>query len=123
MSAIAIQQMAERVADMMEERFGVRNKDLSTKLRKGKRYLPRKVAAAAEELAGFAEKSKNPKLLVQIDQARVAAVYDICVRHLSGVKAGGRLKAILINVVATVAFGLLIMGVAVIVLQRIQGRG
>ena len=123
MSAITIQQMAGRVADLMEERLGVRGKDMSATLRKGKRRVPRKVAAAAEELAVMAEKSKNPKLFAQIDQARVAAAYDICVRHLSGVKPSSRLKSVLINVTATVAFGLLIIGVAVVVLQRIQGRG
>ena len=122
MSAVTIHQMAQRVADMMEQRLGVSGKDLGAKLRRGKRQLPRKVALAAQELSDASERAKNPKLLVQIDQAKVAASYDICVRHLSQVKPGGRAKGLLISVAATVALGLLILGVGIIVVLRMRGH-
>ncbi len=123
MSAVTILQMAERVADMMEERLGVSGKDLATKLKRGKRRLPRKVAAAAQELADSADRAKNPKLFVQIDQARVADAYDICVRYLATIKTGGRLRGLLINAAATVLLGMLILGAVVVALQRMRGQG
>lgn len=123
MSAVTIHQMAGRVAEMMEERLGVSGKDLTAKLRRGKRRLPRKVAVAAAELAAASERAKNPKLLVQINHAAVAENYDICVRHLATVKAGGRMRGLLINVGATLAMGLLIVGAVVIAVQQMRGQG
>lgn len=122
MSAITIQQMADRVAGLMEERLGIRGKGLSEKLRRGGRQLPRAVRAQARELADFAEKAKNPKLLVQIDQARVAACYDSCLRHLSGQRAGSASLRALMRITATVALGLLVVGGLVLMVQRLQGR-
>jgi hypothetical protein len=121
MGAVAIQQMADRVADLMEERLRVRGVGLSTKLRRGKRHLPRKVALAASELADAAEKAQNPKLLVQIDQGKVAENYDICVRHLNAINPRNPFVTLLTGVAVTLALGLLLMGVVFIVLQRARG--
>ena len=122
MSAITIQQMADRVAGLMEQRLGVRGNGLAEKLRRGGRRLPRKVRAQAQELADYAEKAKNPKLLVQIDQARVAACYDGCLRHLSGLGGGSATLRVLVRVVVTVALGLLLVGGVVLLVQQLQGN-
>ncbi|MDR7125738.1 hypothetical protein [Pseudotabrizicola sp. 4114] len=122
MSAVTIQQMADRVAGLMEERLGIRGTGLSEKLRRGRGALPRGVRAAARELADLAEKSKNPKLLVQIDQTRVAACYDICLRHLSAQRAGSALMRSVARIAATVVLGLLLVGGVVLLVQRLQGR-
>lgn len=122
MSAVTIQQMADRIAGLMEERLGIRGKGLSEKLRRGGRLLPRTVRAQAKELADLAEKAKNPKLLVQIDQARVAACYDICLRHLSAQRAGSGTLRVLARVVVTVGLGLVLLGGLVLMVQKLQGR-
>lgn len=109
MSAVTIQQMADRVAGLMEDRLGVRGTGLGAKLRKGGRLLPRKVRAAAEELAAYAERAENPKLLVQIDIGRVATAYDICVRHLSALQAGRQRMNMLVGMAGSVAFILLVV--------------
>lgn len=122
MSAVTIHQMADRISGLLEERLGATGKDLPSKLRKCKRRLPRKVAAAAQALADAAQQANNPKLLVQIDQAAVAQNYDTCVRHLSALRAGGRATGTLINVAATVVAGLLILGAVVIGVMRMRGQ-
>lgn len=122
MSAVTIQQMADRVAGMLEERLGVRGKDLKTKARKAGRLVPRRVRDALSELADLAERAQNPKLLVQIDQARVAECYDICQKHLATLRPGGRRLISLAGVAASVAFGLLVLGLVVLAVQRMQGR-
>ena len=122
MSAVTIQQMAERVAGLMEERLGIRGNGLSEKLRRGRGALPRQVRAAARELADFAEKSRNPKLLVQIDQGRVATCYDICLRHLSSQRPGSAALRTLARITATVVLGLMLVGAVVLLVQRLQGR-
>ena len=90
MSAVTIQQMAERITALLEDRLRLKGKDLREKLRKGGRLLPRRVRLAAKHLADTSEQSKNPKLLLQIDEATVVAAYDICSKHLSKIDTGHR---------------------------------
>ncbi len=121
MSAVTIQQMVERVSALMEERLAVRGATLTDKLRKGGRLLPRKVRAAAMRLGVAGAHVQNPRLLLQIDEAVVSRDYDICVRHLTAVNAGAGMRRMLGSMVAQVAFGLLMLGVAVIAVLKWRG--
>ncbi|PJF09139.1 hypothetical protein [Pseudorhodobacter sp. MZDSW-24AT] len=122
MSAVTIQQMADRIAGLMEERLHIRGKGLSQKLRRGGRLLPRRVRLQAQELADMAQKAQNPKLLAQIDQARVATCYDTCLRHLSARQGGSPLLHALVRVAATVTLGFLMVGGIVLLVYKLQGR-
>jgi hypothetical protein len=121
MSAVTIQQMVERVSALMEERLAVRGATLTDKLRKGGRILPRRVRAAAGRLGKAGTYAQNPKLLLQVDEIAVAKDYDICVRHLTAINAGAGLRRVLGSMVTSVAFGLLMLGVAVIAVLRWRG--
>ena len=109
MSAITIQQMADRVAGLLEERLQMRGVGLSEKLRKGGRTLPRRVRVAAEFLAQSAVVAQNAKLLMQIDNNAVAEAYDVCLRHLGGVDVGDRRRGAILGVAASVAFSVLMV--------------
>lgn len=121
MTGVPIQQMADRVASLMEQRLRVRGQGLSEKLRKGGRLLPRKVRTAAEALAEGAAMAQNPRLLLQVDQAAVAAAYDVCVRHLGGVSGADRRKGAIIGVAASIAMSVLV--VALLVIAVLVWRG
>ncbi|MDM7932986.1 hypothetical protein [Tabrizicola sp.] len=121
MSAVAIQQMADRVAGLMEERLKVGGRDLSAKLRRGRRLLPKKERDAAQLLAAAAEKSKNPKLLGQIDMGEVADSYDVCVRHLMTVDPAGRRRDTIAGMLASVGFGVLVLILGIIALLAWRG--
>ncbi|MFC3181048.1 hypothetical protein [Cypionkella sinensis] len=109
MTGVPIQQMADRVAGLMEQRLRVRGTGLAEKLRKGGRLLPRRVRTAAEGLQAAAVIAQNPKLWAQIDQESVAQAYDICVRHLNGVDSKDRRKGALVSVAGSVAFSVLVV--------------
>lgn len=116
MSAVTIQQMAERITVLMEQRLRIKGKDLHEKLRKGGRVLPRRVRAAAEQLADAAERSQNPKLLLQIDEAQVTTAYDVCSKHLSKIDAGYRRTSSVLRqassmVISLIAVALIVAGV------------
>ena len=109
MSAVTIQQMADRVAGLMEERLRIRGVGLAEKLRKGGRLLPRRVRVAAEFLAQAAAMAQNAKLLMQIDDGAVAGAYDTCLRHLGGVDAGDRRRGVVVGVAASISFSVLVV--------------
>lgn len=121
MGAASIQQMADRVAVLMEERLRIRGDGLEAKIRKAGRLLPAKVRAKAEYLSKASEMARNPKLLVRVDEAKVAEAYDACVRYLGQVSPGERRISALIGIAASVAFSLLV--VVLLVLAVLYWRG
>ncbi len=121
MTGVPIQQMADRVAGLMEQRLRVRGQGLGEKLRKGGRLLPRRVRAAAEVLHTGAVMAQNPKLWAQVDQQAVAQAYDTCVRHLNGVDGGDRRKGAVLGIAASVAFS--VLAVAALLFAVLRWRG
>ncbi|MDT8854267.1 hypothetical protein RNZ50_04280 [Paracoccaceae bacterium Fryx2] len=117
MGAVTIQQMADRVSALMEERLRVKGRGLGEKVRRGGRLLPRRVRTAAEGLAQSAHMAQNPKLLLQIDEEQVAEAYDICVRHLGSVNRYGVLLGMASSATAS------LMAVAALVIGVLLWRG
>jgi hypothetical protein len=114
MNAVAIHQMADRVAQLLEERLALAGRDLAAKLAKGGRLLPKRVREGAELLAETSEKARNPKLLGQIDMSEVAEAYDVCVRHLMTVDPAGRRRETVAGMVGFVGYGILFLVIAII---------
>ncbi len=121
MSAVTIQQMADRVAGLMEQKLQVGGKGLAVKVRKAGRRLPKNVRVAAEALVQATDMAKSARLMHQIDDALVAEAYDICLKYLGGVDAADRRKGMLVGVGASIAFSLLV--VAGLVLAVLVWRG
>ena len=121
MSAVTIQQMADRVAVLMEERLRIRGKGLADKTRRAGRSLPRRVRVAAEHLVAAQAMSQSPKLRMQIDEAQVAQSYDICLRHLGGINATARAWATILNRLASIAFILLVVATLIAVVVYLRG--
>lgn len=121
MSAISIQQMADRVAALMEERLGTRGTGLEAKLRKAGRSLPRKVRSAAEQLAQAAAMAQNPKLLLRLDHDAIAQAYDICLRHLTALPPGKRRMDRIVGIAASIAFSVLAVVVLLVLVLRWRG--
>ena len=121
MSGVSVQQMAGRIAELMEARLRIRGEGLAEKLRRGGRFLPRKVRRHAEYLAKADAEARVPRLLTRLDHERIAEAYDACVRYLKPLGAGARRKAILLDMLTGLATGLFATGVLVIVLLLWRG--
>jgi hypothetical protein len=111
MGAATIQQMADRVAALMDEKLHVRGRTLGDRLRRGAGKLPRAVRAEARFLQSAAAQAQNPKLMVQIDDGRVRAAYDACLRYLNGVDRKARHRAMLAGIASSIDFSLFVVGV------------
>ena len=109
MGAASIQQMAERVSGLMEERLRVAGSGLAAKMVKGGRMLPRPVREAGERLARAAMMAQNPRLIIQVDEAQVAEDYDTCLQHLLKVNIWDRRKGRVIGLTIS------ILGIVIVV--------
>ncbi|MFN3292693.1 MAG: hypothetical protein ACK4S2_14425 [Gemmobacter sp.] len=114
MGVTTVQQMADRVAALMEQRLNVGGKGLREKLKRGGRRLPRKIRREAEYLAEVAELALHPKVQLMLDDARIAAAYDACVKYLNPIGAAQRMKGALIGVGGSIAFALLAVSAGLI---------
>ena len=121
MSAVTIQQMADRVAGLMEQKLRVGGNGLAVKVRKAGRRLPKQVRVAAEALVQATDMAKSARLVHQIDEGLVAEAYDICLRHLGGVDVADRRRGVAVGIAASMAFSLLT--VAGLVLFVVWWRG
>jgi len=108
MGSASIEQMAERVAELMADRLGVSGRSLTDKLKRGGRKLPRRVRKEAEALALAAEHAAHPVLSQRVDAARTARAYDACLRHLKPIGAEARWRGRVLDFVARVAWIVLV---------------
>lgn len=122
MGAVTVQQMAQRVADLLADRLQARGDGLDQRLMHARRRLPRRVRLAAQRLVVAEAKSAVPKLLLQVDEGAVARDYDICVRYLTRINPLHGPLAAIVRIGATVAVGLLVLAlvIGVILLLRPQ---
>lgn len=122
MGAATLQQMADRVAELLEQRLRIKGKTLDDKLRKAGRRLPRKVYAAAQLLAQAAQMSKNPRLMMQVNEPDVVAAYDICLRHLGAKQAASLArKNTAMSIGASIAGSILVLTLLVLGVLRWRG--
>lgn len=121
MGVTTVQQMADRVATLMEERLRIGGKGLREKLKRGGRMLPRKIRREAEYLAEVSELALHPKVQLMLDDARIAAAYDACIKYLNPLGAADRFKAGLIGIGGRIAFALLVVGAGVIGVMAWRG--
>jgi hypothetical protein len=114
MGPAAIHAMTDRIAQLMEQKLAIRGKGLAAKLKRGGRLLPRQVRAAAQNLVQAADMANSPRLAMQVDNGRVTSAYDACVKHLSALPTAAGWGAYALASLRSIAFGILVIGAAVI---------
>jgi hypothetical protein len=113
MDPITLERMTGQVSRLMEQRLGARGKDLHAKLAARSRALPRPVRRAILVLAVAEERARAPKVLRQMDPARITRAHDAAMAYLQPLGAGARLRGMLLSISASVVFALLVTGGAV----------
>ena len=121
MSVVTVQQMADRVAALLEERLRIKGDTLEAKLGRAGRRLPRRVRDAGAALAQATLMIRNPKLLRQVDDQTVATAYDICVRHLISVNPAAARSGLILDIAARIAFALLVVTVLLVTVMYWRG--
>ncbi|WP_168769179.1 hypothetical protein [Yoonia maricola] len=106
-----MQQMVDEVREAMESDLHVRGRSLEVQIRKAGRLLPRRVRQDATYLAQGVAVAANPKLARMVDMAKARQAHRRIVAYLGTVDIGAQRRNAALNLVASIAFALLMTGV------------
>lgn len=108
--AMDLQQMVDEVSIALADKLRVRGRSLDAQIRKAGRLLPRRVRQDATYLAQGVTLAQNPKLAKMIDMAKARKAHRNVLAHIDTVDIGAQRRAAALNVVASIAFALLVTG-------------
>lgn len=109
--ALTLQQMVDEVRAGLEAKLRVRGRTLDAQIRKTGRLLPRRVRRDATYLAQILPLSANPKLARMVDTAKAKQAHRNICDFLESIDVGAQRRSAALNLVASIAFALLVTGV------------
>jgi hypothetical protein len=107
MGSVVVHQMSARLAELLDQKLGLRGTDLQRQLQRADRHLPRHLRPQAKLLADALQVADHPHLARQIDPQRVALAYDLCSRHLGERAAYSGWRGLAMQSLRSAAFGVL----------------
>lgn len=120
-----IRPMADEVASLMAARFGGMRRGqqpvLDEMLRKRGAALPRRLRREARLMAEADRMAPHPRLARQVDFARFETAHRALTGYLRPLGQGARLQSGAVRVAASVAMGLLVLGLVVVWLKTWRG--
>ena len=116
-----VQTQVAEISALLEEKLRVRGPTLHAQLRKAGRSLPHGVRRDATFIAQSMTLLDNPKLARMVDKKRFTRAHSNVVRHLQNVNLSQQRTTAAINLIASIAFALLVT--AVLVLFVLVQRG
>jgi hypothetical protein len=112
---------AEALAQLMEDRMGLRGDGFAAKLKRAGRRLPRRIRRDGAVIVEAMALQAHPKLSRQVDEARLDRALTHLDRYLRGIDPWERRKGALLNWLAGIAFSLLVVAALVIAVMRWRG--
>lgn len=116
-----IDTQAETVRSLFEVHMGIRAKTLEGAVRRAGRQLPRGTRAKAQVLVEAQTLSENPKMARRLDSTQTSAAYRDLVAYLESLDLAEQRRTRALNLLAGIAFNLLIAGVLLLIWLRWQG--
>ncbi len=110
LAVTTVEKHADQLADLIEERLGIRGRGLEVKLRRAGRAMPRYIRREATRIVQAKQLTANPKLMRQVDPSGIEAAYKKCETWLKSVNPNERRKGAALSLLATNAFNLLAIG-------------
>ncbi len=108
---LTMQQMVNEVRDGLQGKLHVRGRSLDAQIRKAGRRLPRRVRQDATYLAQGVALMENPKLARMIDIGKARQAHRNVMAHLNSIDIAAQRRNAALNLVASIAFALLVTGV------------
>lgn len=118
---MTLQQMVDEVRAAMESQLRVRGKSLDAQIHRAGRLLPRRVRQDASYLAKGMALAENPKLARMVDMAKARRAHRNILAHLETIDTGAKRRDAVRNMIASIAFALLVTAVLLLVVLRVRG--
>ena len=115
-----MQKMTGQISALLENKLRIRGKSLAVQLRKAGRRLPRAVRRDARYIIQSADLTDNPKLARMVDAKKLKRAHANVVRHLETVDLSAQRRTALLNLIASIAFAILMTFILVlfVLIQR-----
>lgn len=110
------------LAQLLQERLGIRGKTFEVKLRRAGRVLPRFARGAGAEVAQAEAMMAHPRLAALVDVDRFNRAATTLGHHLKEIEPKERRKTRALHLVASIVFNLALLGVAVYAVLWAVGR-
>lgn len=107
--------------DALERHLGVRGTSLAQQVKRAGRLLPRRLRAQAGLLVKAEALAGNPRLLRQLDDVRVTRALEELHAYVAGIDRAEALRTRVISIAAVIAFNLILLFTALVVVLRLQG--
>lgn len=107
-------QIVDEISGLLDDKLRVRGKTLAAQIRKAGRRLPRAVRRDATYIVQSMALTDNPKLSRMVDHKKLQRARANIVRHLEGVDLSEQRRTAALNMVASVAFVILVTGILVL---------
>lgn len=121
MSTDTLQSQVDEVRNLMETRLRVRGKTLDQQVRKAGRLLPKAERREAMYLAQAATVMQHPKLSRMVDASKANKAHARLIQFLNAVDPKDRAKGKLLGWLGSLAFGLVVIFVLVVVVLVKRG--
>ena len=112
---------AEALAQLMEDRLGLRGDGFAAKLKRAGRRLPRRIRRDGAVIVEALALQAHPKLSRRVDEAQLARAVTHLDRFLRSIDPWERRKGAMLNWLAGLAFSLLVVAGLVVVVLRWRG--
>ncbi|WP_370400655.1 hypothetical protein [Sulfitobacter sp. JB4-11] len=106
---------AEAVRALMEDRLGIKSRDLGHAMRKGRRLLPRAMRKQGAVLVAADRAARSPKTARQINREKVLLAYEVLTNHLRAINVNAQRRDRILRLAGGIAFQILLLGVAFVV--------
>jgi hypothetical protein len=116
-----IQTRIAETIQLLRKKLGVRDKTLAASIRRAKRRLPRRVYKQALVLAEAEPMMEHPKLSLVLDAPKLKKASDEVQAHLNAINLADRRWGYVISMLASMAFGILALTMAALIILRWRG--
>jgi len=121
MSANTLQTQVDEVRNLMETQLRVRGKTLGQQVRRAGRLLPRAEQREAMYLAQAATVLAHPKLSRMVDESKAAKAHARLTQFLRSVDPKDRARGKFLGWLGSLAFGLIVVFVLVVIVLVQRG--
>ncbi|WP_019956182.1 hypothetical protein [Yoonia vestfoldensis] len=109
-----IHTQVDEIGTLLDQKLGLRARTFEAQVRKARRFLPRALRRELIYLAQAEALADNPKLHRMIDRPRLDAAHRNALAYLDRIDVKQKRRTAALNVVASIAFGILVTAIVVI---------